>query len=304
MEYMINQLSENDISKYRERSVRALNGIRSLLETPSIISKNGTIVGKYLTIARYMGIPAKPGQASVYNYFTPINTDAIILIRFSDHNNTNAELYNLHEKNGRPNARYIICFSQGEIEPMNEFWNESQHVVIPYDVDAIDNEDSIAKLLNSLVTLLHDGETTFPTLPYFQNSEHVPAQDVLAQVNKDLEKITTENIDRKMSKKNTIRLTESDLKRVISESVKKVLKEEYTTDSNIDDFKSRAYRLSENYIRNMHQLLKEHEDILPQGLIGETHNVIFAVKDFKENFEYEVQSKAYGNPIDKTRVKY
>ena len=64
MEYMINQLSENDISKYRERSVRALNGIRTLLETPSIISKNGTIVGKYLTIARYMGIPAKPGQAS------------------------------------------------------------------------------------------------------------------------------------------------------------------------------------------------------------------------------------------------
>ena len=82
------------------------------------------------------------------------------------------------------------------------------------------------------------------------------------------------------------------------------MKEEYTTDSNIDDFKSRAYRLSENYIRNMHQLLKEHEDILPQGLISETHNVIFTVKDFKENFEYEVQSKAYGNPIDKTRVKY
>jgi hypothetical protein len=107
-----------------------------------------------------------------------------------------------------------------------------------------------------------------------------------------------------MSKKNTIRLTESDLKRVISESVKRVLKEEYTTDSNIDDFKSRAYGLSEDYIRNIHRLLKEYEDILPQGLISETHNVIFAVRDFKENFEYEVQSKAYGNPIDKTRVKY
>ena len=112
---------------------------------------------------------------------------------------------------------------------MNEFWNESQHVVIPYEVDALDNEDSITKLLNSLVTLLHDGEATFPTLPYFQNSEHVPAQDVLAQVNKDLEKITTENIDRKMSKKNTIRLTESDLKRVISESVKKIVNEGYAS---------------------------------------------------------------------------
>lgn len=106
------------------------------------------------------------------------------------------------------------------------------------------------------------------------------------------------------TKKNTIRLTESELKRVISESVKRVLKEEYTTDSNIDDFKSRAYGLSENYIRNMHQLLKENEDILPQELISETHNVIFAVRDFQENFKYEVQSKAYGNPIDKTRVKY
>ena len=112
------------------------------------------------------------------------------------------------------------------------------------------------------------------------------------------------NCSKNMNKKNTIRLTESDLKRVISESVKRVLKEEYTTDSNIDDFKSRAYGLSENYIRNMHRLLKEHEDILPQGLISETQNVIFAVRDFKENFEYEVQSKAYGNPIDKTRVKY
>lgn len=117
--------------------------------------------------------------------------------------------------------------------------------------------------------------------------------------------ITNENKQYKnMNKKNTIRLTESDLKRVISESVKKVLKEEYTTDSNIDDFKSRAYGLSENYIRNMHRLLKENEDILPQGLISETHNVILAVRDFKENFEYEVQSKAYGIPIDKTRVKY
>jgi hypothetical protein len=40
-----------------------------------------------------------------------------------------------------------------------------------------------------------------------------------------------------MNKKNTIRLTESDLKRVISESVKRVLKEEgfYDLDCTIKD---------------------------------------------------------------------
>lgn len=45
-----------------------------------------------------------------------------------------------------------------------------------------------------------------------------------------------------MSKRNTIRLTETDLKRVISESVKKVLKEDFEMEDNTpdgakDDFK-------------------------------------------------------------------
>lgn len=51
---------------------------------------------------------------------------------------------------------------------------------------------------------------------------------------------TDKNESKNMSKKNTIRLTESDLKRVISESVKKVLMEN-------DDFQPHGYRGTSNW---------------------------------------------------------
>ena len=51
-----------------------------------------------------------------------------------------------------------------------------------------------------------------------------------------------------MNKKNTIKLTESDLKRVISESVKKVLKE----NNKSFDFKKELLRLTQKYLRELY----------------------------------------------------
>ena len=76
------------------------------------------------------------------------------------------------------------------------------------------------------------------------------------------------NIDRQMSKKNTIRLTESDLKRVISESVKRVLKEydDNYVDADISNDYNGSYDNRSGYVSGAFEnVLAELE-----GLIGDS----------------------------------
>ena len=71
--FVIDRLYENDIVKYRDRSVKALNGIKILLSNPSIVLDKPTIYGKYLTIASYIGLVTENNK-SAYNYFIPTIT--------------------------------------------------------------------------------------------------------------------------------------------------------------------------------------------------------------------------------------
>lgn len=202
--WRIDTLTPQEIAKYRQRSFDAINGIEYLLKYANVIAQYEKISDKYKTIAEYIGLGQEGGN-SFYNYFIPLNADIVFLLRNSNHNNTNPYLYNRHEQLGRPNKRYIVYFKNGNTFSDNPITLlDAEHHSISYDVNALDNETSVIAYLNSLKGLFENGETTFQPLP-----------------------ITTENkqYNKNTNMKQTIRLTGSELRNMISESVKRVLNE-------------------------------------------------------------------------------
>ena len=202
--WRIDTLTPQEIAKYRQRSFDAINGIEYLLKYANVIAQYEKISDKYKTIAEYIGLGQEGGN-SFYNYFIPLNADIVFLLRNSNHNTTNPYLYNRHEQLGRPNKRYIVYFKNGNTFSDNPITLlDAEHHSISYDVNALDNETSVIAYLNSLKGLFENGETTFQPLP-----------------------ITTENkqYNKNTNMKQTIRLTGSELRNMISESVKRVLNE-------------------------------------------------------------------------------
>ena len=209
--WRIDTLTPQEIAKYRQRSFDAINGIEYLLKYANVIAQYEKISDKYKTIAEYIGLGQEGGN-SFYNYFIPLNADIVFLLRNSNHNNTNPYLYNRHEQLGRPNKRYIVYFKNGNTFSDNPITLlDAEHHSISYDVNALDNETSVIAYLNSLKGLFENGETTFQPLP-----------------------ITTENkqYNKNTNMKQTIKLSESELKRVIAESVKRVINEVWDIDDN------------------------------------------------------------------------
>lgn len=205
VKWRIDTLTPQEIAKYRQRSSNAINGIEYLLKYANVIAQYEKISDKYKTIAEYIGLGQEGGN-SFYNYFIPLNTDIVFLLRNSNHNNTNPYLYNRHEQLGRPNKRYIVYFKNGNTFSDNPItFLDAEHHSIPYGVNALDNETSVIAYFNSLKSLFENGETTFQPLP-----------------------ITTENkqYNKNRNMKQTIKLTESELRNMITESVKRVLNEE------------------------------------------------------------------------------
>ena len=197
-------MMDADKIKYKERSICAINGIRQLISDIQLILSCNTIKGKYYQIAQYIGL-ATENEKSYYNYFIPINSDIVFLLRFSDHNNTNPSLYNQHERNGRPNKRFIIPFVG------NIFQNSgptpflgAEHHVVSYPVNALDDEASIKLFLSDLQRLFTNGETNFTQLP------QQPIQENNKQIN---------------TNKNIMKINESQLRKIIQESINGILNE-------------------------------------------------------------------------------
>ena len=209
MGYFIDNMMDADKIKYKERSICAINGIRQLISDIQLILSCNTIKGKYYQIAQYIGL-ATENEKSYYNYFIPINSDIVFLLRFSDHNNTNPSLYNQHERNGRPNKRFIIPFVG------NIFQNSgptpflgAEHHVVSYPVNALDDEASIKLFLSDLQRLFTNGETNFTQLPQ---------QPIQENNNKQIN-----------TNKNIMKINESQLRKIIKESIKNVLNEGFRT---------------------------------------------------------------------------
>lgn len=161
----INTLTPDEITKYRNRSVQAINGLMICLQHALEISQYKTIGQKWKIMASYMGLTQEDGN-SFYNFFIPLNNDIVFLIRNANHNNANPNLYDRHEQLGRPNKRYVIYFKNGNTFSDNPTtFLDAEHHVIPYNVNALDNKDSVIAYINSLIKIFEKGETTFPPLP-------------------------------------------------------------------------------------------------------------------------------------------
>ena len=160
--WRIDTLSQQELAKYRQRSARAINGLHVCLKDAGVIAQYEKISDKYKIIADYMGLGQEDGN-SFYNFFVPLNADIVFLLRNANHNNTNPILYNRHEQLGRPNKRYVIYFKKGNsFSDTSTTFLEAEHHVIPYNVNALDNEASVVAYINSLINLFENGETTFP----------------------------------------------------------------------------------------------------------------------------------------------
>lgn len=205
--FRIDTLNPNDVTKLRNRSIQAINGLKLCLQHTEEIANMKTIGEKYKTIAEYMGLSQEGGN-SYYNYYIPLNKKILFLLRNGNHNNTNPDLYNMHEKLGRPNKRYVIYFKKGNVFSDNSVtFLDAEHHTVTYDVNALDEKASVVAYINSLIELFTDGETTFPPLPIMKATSDASLELSSRQYPKSL-----------------IRLTESDLYEIIMESVRRLIK--------------------------------------------------------------------------------
>lgn len=217
----LDNLTDTEKLQYRSRSERAINGIDILLANPQLVSGKGTITEKYRTIAQYIGL-IQDG-VSHYNYFIPVNYDIVIMLRFSNHNNENEALYNLHEQKGRPDNRYIIFFQgDGYAILFNGVFCEAQHFVYNYPTYGLDKEEDILAFLTALRELFEKGRTVFRGV---REEPRLSNDDITAQWSKTIDKNNGTNESKNM-KKNVIKLNEDTLRQIVAESVKKVLNEE------------------------------------------------------------------------------
>ena len=153
----INILTEPEKLQYRKRSEMAVNGIDALLGNLCLITDKGDITEKYRTIAQYIGLV--PDGKSHYNYFIPIQQDIVFLLRLSSHNNENEDLYNRHEKKGRPDDRYIIYFQGSSYSPLfSGIFCEAKHYVYNYPANGLDSEEDAIRFLSSLKELFIKGQ--------------------------------------------------------------------------------------------------------------------------------------------------
>lgn len=209
--WRINTLSPQELARYRQRSQRAINGLNRCKQDIQLILQQRKVSDKYKLLADYIGLQQEGGN-SYYNFFVPLNKNMVFLLRNANHDNRNPNLYDQHEQLGRPNKRFIIFFKKGNMFSDTPIvFQDSEHHVIPYGRNALDNETSVVAYIDALIELFTDGKTTFPTLP-------IIPQPTIVDNNKEL------NCNRNMNNK-LIRLTESDLHKVVKESVKTVLNE-------------------------------------------------------------------------------
>lgn len=178
-----------------------------------------------------LGIPNSSG-ASKYGEIRIPQSDGSLMkisLRITNHN-SNAETYITHNANYPFNLSILVRknFQKNRFKPHN---NVVLHEYVYYGKKMENIENPLSQIVNSIIGYLQTGkykDTTgvamVNTSPK-QTSVQTPAPITGTTQNMQNNK-TDKNESKNMNKKNTIRLTESDLKRVISESVKKVLKEQ------------------------------------------------------------------------------
>lgn len=154
---------QSSVKKYRAKSQMAINGLNNVIQQANLIAELPNVESKWKYIATYMGLQQE-GNNSFYNTFVPLNNDILFLLRNGNHSNANPELYNRHEKLGRPDKRFVVCFHRGNFSNTTTNFLEAEHHTILYPINSLDTEQDVIAYCQAYITLFQYGDTTFPQL--------------------------------------------------------------------------------------------------------------------------------------------
>lgn len=222
MNYLWNiiQRYQQEIDKYKKRSAASIEYSKNINSDFIIGLKN--IKGKIVELGNELGLGGN--GISRYGYYSPTEQDGIFQLRISDHSNDNPSLYAKRELNGVPNVRNIIVF-MGNRDTIETIPTNENHGVIVYryvyvfPMYYLDYPNNVELLKESFDGMFRTGKFV-PPAKFDKPS--------MQQVNNESKQYKT-NTNMKR-----IRLTENQLHRVIKESVREVLKEEYNDSDDFD----------------------------------------------------------------------
>ena len=161
----------------------------------------------------------KGSNTSSYVTFIPPSGNEVVKVRLSDHPST-IEEWEPNELTGLPNRRYsIVIFSnksmpnesKQKLKELNWKCYKSQNIpVYEKTFNRYYLKETFPKLISILQTIYKGGAPEDKSLPVniTENNQQI-------------------NENKTMNKKQTIRLNESQLRQIVKESVKKVLREDY-----------------------------------------------------------------------------
>lgn len=159
-----------------------------------------------------------PHDSSHYRTFIQYYTDNIITVRVSAHYSTTKSLKKAFKNQGKPYLQFHIILGRatGNINRNSVYqsgiFQQVTIAVYELDFDDVDYNNKRIDIIKQLIKIL---EGVKPS----------PSPTTKTKNNKTNTTINENKIYKNMNKKNTIKLTESELKQVITESVRNILKE-------------------------------------------------------------------------------
>ena len=241
--YWIDRLSDENKALEKGYSKKHSQNIAQPIHIASIADFNEAIrkfassfllpktdVSFYRMMLTYLGIP--------------IGID----IRMSNHPAGKDENWLLTEGNGLANQRLSIFF-RGDTKAISKDCDDGVPLIEQgFHYDHLKNEQVLNDIRKSIIGFIKNGSYAEVEQPFIESDEKVAEWLRAKEIEKNNRKVqrkfagispedaqatennkTDKNESKNMNRKNTIRLTESELKRIITESVKKVLNENYMT---------------------------------------------------------------------------
>lgn len=237
--YWIDRLSDENKALEKGYSKKHSQNIAQPIHIASIADFNEAIrkfassfllpktdVSFYRMMLTYLGIP--------------IGID----IRMSNHPAGKDENWLLTEGNGLANQRLSIFF-RGDTKAISKDCDDGVPLIEQgFHYDHLKNEQVLNDIRKSIIGFIKNGSYAEVEQPFIESDEKVAEWLRAKEIEKNNRKVqrkfagispedaqatennkTYKNESKNMNRKNTIRLTESELKKVITESVKKILKE-------------------------------------------------------------------------------
>lgn len=204
MVFLIDKINERERAKYEENTIKVLNNVvKPITAREYLVPNNAKSSAVYFWQNVLLIPPAPDGHTFPLTFIPSDNQNIIVKARFSHHPSGPLKNWTKHEAMGNPNKRVDIYFF-GADDSDDQNGDMETHIISN---KHLYNDSDVKILQQALATFFKSGNFVNP---FCENNEDNITQQL--------------NCNTYMNKK-LIRLTESDLHKVIKESVNKVLTE-------------------------------------------------------------------------------